>query len=158
MSGAERMREFGAGLRRRRHAAGLDQATLAERMRGLGFPWYGSTVSKTEHGDRSPSLTELHGLAKVLDTDLLLLLHPTLDGEQTRAALAAAQATAARVAELEEKLAAARAEQDQHLGDVERLRRVHEATLDLLDHDLAVAAVPSAHAVPEARPRVGRSR
>lgn len=156
MSVDERMREFGAGLRRRRHAAGLDQATLAERMRGLGFPWYGSTVSKTEHGDRAPSLTELHGLAKVLDTDLLL--HPTLDGEQTRAALAAAQATAARVAELEEKLAAARAEQDQHLGDFERLRRVHEATLALLDHDLAVAAAPSAHAAPEARPRVGRSR
>ena len=91
MSVDERMREFGAGLRRRRHAAGLDQATLAERMRGLGFPWYGSTVSKTEHGDRAPSLTELHGLAKVLDTDLL---PATLDGEQTRAALAAAQATA----------------------------------------------------------------
>lgn len=154
MSGDERLRALGAVLHRRRHAAGLDQATLAERMRGLGFGWYGSTVSKTEHGNRSPSLTELHGLAEVLDTDLGLLLHPTLDGEQVRAAKAATKVAADRVGELMEQLAAARAEQAHHQAEVERLRWVHEAT----DHALGGAAAPSAQAAPAARSRVGRSR
>lgn len=154
MSGDERLRALGAVLRRRRHAAGLDQATLAERMRGLGFGWYGSTVSKTEHGNRSPSLTELHGLAEVLDTDLGLLLHPTLDGEQVRAAKAATKVAADRVGELMEQLAAARAEQAHHQAEVERLRRVHQAP----DHALGGVAAPSAHAAPAARIRVGRSR
>ena len=155
MSGDERLRALGAGLRRRRHAVGLDQAGLAERMRGLGFGWYGSTVSKTEHGNRSPSLTELHGLAEVLATDLGLLLHPSLDGEQVRAAKAATKVAADRVGELMEQLAAARGEQAHHQAEVERLRRaVHEAP----DHALGGVAAPSAHAAPAARIRVGRSR
>ena len=49
------MRDFGAGLRRHRAAAGLSQIELAARMAARGLPWHGSTVSKTESGTAHPT-------------------------------------------------------------------------------------------------------
>ena len=61
---AERQ-EFGNAVRLYRTGAGLKQSELAERMAERGFPWHGSTVSKTETGDRDPSLTEIYALAGI---------------------------------------------------------------------------------------------
>ena len=116
---AARMRDFGAGLRRYRRAAGLMQIELAARMVARGLPWHGSTVSKTESGDRPPHLSELHALAAVLDVDVLDLLNPLGGGEVIRAERAAAAAAGARLAGLVEQVAQVRAEQEHHLRAAE---------------------------------------
>ena len=58
---------FGRAVRLLRTARGLKQSELAEHMAARGFPWHGSTVSKTENGDRDPSLAEICALAEVFD-------------------------------------------------------------------------------------------
>ena len=95
MNRDSRMREFGDALRVHRRAGGLTQVEVAARMTDAGHAWHGSTVSKTETGDRPPSLTELHALAAVLAVDLLDLI----DGRQVmRAERAATHAAGARMA------------------------------------------------------------
>ena len=102
-------------------AAGLSQIELAARMAARGLPWYGSTVSKTESGDRPPTLTELYALAEVLDVDMNALLNPHFDGAVLRTERAATEAAGARVTSLLEQVAQARAEQGQHLRAAEPL-------------------------------------
>lgn len=58
---------FGRAVRLLRTSKGLKQSELAERMAERGYPWHGSTVSKTENGDRDPSLAEMCALAEIFD-------------------------------------------------------------------------------------------
>jgi transcriptional regulator with XRE-family HTH domain len=114
MSSDQPMRDFGARLRRHRAAAGLTQIELGARMAAHGLAWHGSTVSKTESGDRPPHLSELHALAAVLDVDVLDLINPLGDREVIHAQRGAAAAAGARLAGLLEQVAQVRAEQEQH--------------------------------------------
>ena len=170
MSSDQQMRGFGAGVRRGRQAAGMTQIELAARMAARGWPWYGSTVSKTESGDRPPTLTELYALAEVLDVDMIALLNPRFDGALLRAERAAAEAAGARVTSLLEQLAQARAEQGQHLAESERILRARSATLEQMERDQSPAGQgagtrrattpgpdPAGREAPEI-PRRGRSR
>jgi transcriptional regulator with XRE-family HTH domain len=68
------LREYGEALRLQRTAAGLTQAQLAESMSQRGHPWHGSTVSKSESGDRDPSLLELYTLAGIFQTSVSSLV------------------------------------------------------------------------------------
>lgn len=68
-------RTFGGVVRRRREGRGMSQMDLA---RKLGCPQ--SSVSRLESGRRSPSLRELVGLAKALNTSLSELLRE-LEGD-----------------------------------------------------------------------------
>ena len=170
MSSDQQMRGFGAGVRRARQAAGMTQLELAARMAARGWPWYGSTVSKTESGDRPPTLTESYALASVLDVDMNALLNPRFDGALLRAERAAAEAAGTRVTSLLEQLPQARAEQEQHLAESERLLRARCAALEQIEHDQTPAgqgagtrrattpvADPAGRDAPET-PRRGRSR
>ena len=114
MTPDQSMCDFGTGLRRHRAAAGLSPMELAARMAAHGLPWHGSTVSKTESGDRPPHLSEPHALAVVLDVDVLDLLNPLGDGEVIRAERAAAADAGTRLAGLLEQVTQARAPLAQH--------------------------------------------
>lgn len=57
---------FGVTLRHYRKRAELTQAELAERMAAAGHPWHTSTVSKTESGQRDPTMSEIIHLARIL--------------------------------------------------------------------------------------------
>jgi transcriptional regulator with XRE-family HTH domain len=68
------LREFGEALRLLRTSAGLTQIQLAELMSERGHSWYGSTVSKSESGERDPSLQEIYALAGVFQVATLALM------------------------------------------------------------------------------------
>ncbi len=137
MSGAQQVREVGAGLRVRRSAAGLTQIELAQRMQARGFAWHGSTVSKVESGDRSPSLRELCGLAHVLDVDVVALLYPI---DHVRQAHDEAAAAGRRATGLLTQALAALAEQQQHWAVVDQARAARAARASAVG--LAVPGLP----------------
>jgi transcriptional regulator with XRE-family HTH domain len=68
------LREFGEALRLQRTSAGLTQIQLAELMSERGHSWYGSTVSKSESGERDPSLQEIYALAGIFQVATLALM------------------------------------------------------------------------------------
>jgi transcriptional regulator with XRE-family HTH domain len=127
-TGAQQVREVGAGLRVRRSAAGLTQIELAQRMQARGFAWHGSTVSKVESGDRSPSLRELCGLAHVLDVDVVALLYPI---DHVRQAHDEAAAAGRRATGLLTQALDALAEQQQHWAVVDQARAARASALGL---------------------------
>ena len=65
-----------ANVRATRVRKDLDQGTVVERMRALGFTnWYRQTISRIERGDRRLAAEEILGLAYALGTNI-----PTLMG------------------------------------------------------------------------------
>jgi len=59
-----------------RQLRGIDQATLARRMEGLGYDWRQVTVSEIENDQRNVTVAELLGLALALETSIEQLLDP----------------------------------------------------------------------------------
>jgi transcriptional regulator with XRE-family HTH domain len=57
----------------------MSQASLAARMKALGFGWYPQTVSSVERGDRRLDVGELVGVALALETSIGMLLDPSSD-------------------------------------------------------------------------------
>jgi len=47
----------------------MTQADLAEKMNEQGFRWHGPTVSKSEFGERGPSMLEMLALASIFEVD-----------------------------------------------------------------------------------------
>jgi transcriptional regulator with XRE-family HTH domain len=134
MNSDSRMREFGDALRVHRRAGGLTQVEVAARMTDAGHAWYGSTVSKTETGDRAPSLTEVHALAVILAVDVIDLI----DGRQVmRAEQAATHAAGTRMVALLEQVAQIRAERAQELRAAHAAAAVRVDRLNLLRGQLA---------------------
>jgi hypothetical protein len=69
-----------ANIRGIRARKALDQADVAERMRGLGYAnWYAQTVGKVEKGERRLLASELVGLTLALQTTIPDLLAATDD-------------------------------------------------------------------------------
>lgn len=66
-------------VRRCRQRLGLEQAQLAKRMAGLGFPWHPPTVSNIETGKRRLAAEELLGLSLALEVPLSALVAPPHD-------------------------------------------------------------------------------
>lgn len=58
---------------------GLNQASLAARMQGLGYRWLRQTVSEVEADRRRVTLEEIVGLAYALSTSVRALARPTDD-------------------------------------------------------------------------------
>lgn len=64
-------------IRAARNRADLGQASVAARMRNLGFPgWHPQTVSSSEKGKRRLTAEEILGLALALDTTVQRLMTP----------------------------------------------------------------------------------
>lgn len=59
---------------------GIDQETLAVRMRALGFPvWVRQTVARAENGKRRLTAEEVFGLAIALEVSVMTLMEPVRD-------------------------------------------------------------------------------
>lgn len=66
-----------ANIRARRGHLGLEQESVAARMRELGHSsWYRQTVGSVEKGPRKVSVSELLGLSLALETSISALLAP----------------------------------------------------------------------------------
>lgn len=67
-------RVFGRNVARHRHAAGLDQYTLADLLASSsGWPWTQALVSKVELGTRPTRVAEAYAIAAVLNTTVDVL-------------------------------------------------------------------------------------
>jgi hypothetical protein len=55
---------------------GLNQASVAVRMKALGFPWLRQTVGEVEKGRRQVTTKEVLGLSLVMDTSIAALIIP----------------------------------------------------------------------------------
>jgi 8-oxo-dGTP diphosphatase len=65
-----------------RSRAGLDQADVVTRMRGLGFDtWHRQTMGKVERSERRVTAEEIIGLALALETTVPRLLEPLTEDE-----------------------------------------------------------------------------
>jgi transcriptional regulator with XRE-family HTH domain len=70
-----------ANLRAERARIHLDQASVVEQMRGLGFTtWHRQTLGNVERGGRRLLASEIFGLAMVLNTSVRSLMGLTPDG------------------------------------------------------------------------------
>jgi transcriptional regulator with XRE-family HTH domain len=65
-----------------RARARLSQASLAARMKSLGYGWYSQTVGSAERGERRVTAEEVLGLALALETSVAALLRPSDDDKQ----------------------------------------------------------------------------
>ncbi len=65
---------FPARLRKEREKAGLSQTQLAEKLNEMGIAGNGSTIAKTESGDRGVKIDELSALADIFNVSVDTLL------------------------------------------------------------------------------------
>ena len=101
-----------------------------------GHPWHGPTVSKSESGERVPSLTELLDLADIFEVDPALLYDasPPTARTDVAATLDEVRQTAAQVEADGSRLEATSSCEmlRQHRGSVDRLMRSVDRVEDLL--------------------------
>lgn len=62
-----------------RARARMSQASLAARMKALGYGWYAQTVGAVERGERRLEISEVLALALALETSVGALLDPSAD-------------------------------------------------------------------------------
>lgn len=128
---------FGLRVKHLRKTERWTQAYLGAEMTLRGHPWHGPTVSKSESGERVPSLTELLDLADIFEVDPALLYDAsprtarsdvavTLD--EVRQTAAQVEADGSRLEGLILELLL------QHRGSVDRLMRSVDRVEDLLGH------------------------
>lgn len=72
-----------ANARAARARMGLTQASVARRMKALGFPWYPQTCGAVERGERPLSAEEILGLTLALEITIDLLTLPPRAEEVT---------------------------------------------------------------------------
>jgi transcriptional regulator with XRE-family HTH domain len=68
-------------IRAARSRRRITQASLARRMRALGYRWHFQTVGAVERGERTLAANELLGLSLALETTLDDLLLPPIAGQ-----------------------------------------------------------------------------
>ena len=126
---------FGLRVKHLRKTQRWTQARLGAEMTLRGHPWHGPTVSKSESGERVPSLTELLDLADIFEVDPALLYDasPQTSRTDVAATLDEVRQTAAQVDADGSRLEALILEMlRQHRGTVDRLIRSVDRVEDLL--------------------------
>lgn len=128
---------FGFRVKHLRKTQRWTQARLGAEMTLRGHPWHGPTVSKSESGERVPSLTELLDLADIFEVDPAHLYDaspPTArTGTDVAATLDEVRVSAAQVQADGSRLEALILEMlRQHRGTVDRLMRSVDRVEDLL--------------------------
>ncbi len=125
---------FGLRVKHLRKTQRWTQARLGAEMSLRGHPWHGPTVSKSESGERVPSLTELLDLADIFEVDPTLLYDASPNARPDVAAtLDEVRLTAAQVEADGSRLETLILEMlRQHRGTVDRLMRSVDRVEDLL--------------------------